>query len=123
MRIEASSSAVRPPEVDSLVLARQLPAMTLPGQAPNRPQPEDTQPRERRPSPRQVERAVETLNKTSRIFNTNLRFSIHQATHEVMVKVIREDTGEVLREIPPEKALDALARMEQALGLLVDERR
>lgn len=122
MRIEASSSVVRPAEADSFALAKQ-PVVTLPGQAPNRPQPEDAPPRDRRPSPREVQQAVETLNKTSHIFNTNLRFSIHQATHEIMVKVIRADTGEVLREIPPEKALDALARMEQALGLLVDERR
>lgn len=114
---------MRPAEADSFALAKQLPAVTLPGQAPNRPQPEDAQPRVRRPSPREVQRAVETLNKTSNIFNTNLRFSIHQATREVIVKVIREDTGEVLREIPPEKALDALARMQQVLGLLVDERR
>ncbi len=123
MRIEASSSAARPADADYPVLGKQLPAVTLPGQAPDRPLPEGIEPRERRPSPRQVERAVETLNKTSHIFNTNLRFSIHEATHQILVKVIREDTGEVLREIPPEKALDALARMEQALGLLVDERR
>ncbi len=123
MRVEASSSAVRSAEADSLALVKQLPAVTLPGQAPNRPQPGSVQPRERQPSPREVEQAVETLNRTSLIFNTNLRFSIHEATHQIMVKVIREDTGEVIREVPPEKALDALARMEQALGLLVDERR
>jgi flagellar protein FlaG len=40
-----------------------------------------------------------------------------------MVKVIDENTGEVIREIPPKKILDMVANMLELAGLLVDERR
>lgn len=37
-----------------------------------------------------------------------------------MVRIVDQD-GNVVREIPPERALDAYARMLDTLGLLVDE--
>lgn len=37
-----------------------------------------------------------------------------------MVRVVDSD-GNVIREIPPERVLDAYARMLDTLGLLVDE--
>ena len=39
-----------------------------------------------------------------------------------MVKVINSETNEVIREIPPEKILDLVAKMWELAGILVDER-
>lgn len=65
---------------------------------------------------------IEKLNKTLQIYNKHLKFSIHEATRRVMVQVINNDTGEVIREIPPKKILDMLAKIQELDGLLVDER-
>lgn len=67
----------------------------------------------------ELERVIEKLNKASEAFNRELRFSIHEKTRQIVVRVV-DSEGEVIREIPPEKVLDAFAMMQDALGLLLD---
>jgi len=73
-----------------------------------------------KPSEQEVIRAIETANKKFEIYNTRVEFSIHEKTHEIMIKVYKND--EVIREIPPEKILDMVAKMLEMAGLLVDEK-
>lgn len=65
--------------------------------------------------------SIEKLNKTLQIYNKHLKFSVHKESGRVMVQVINNDTGEVIREIPPKKILDMLAKIQEYVGLLVDE--
>lgn len=67
--------------------------------------------------------AIERANRTLTINNNYLKFSIHSKTHQIMVKVVNPDTNEVVREIPPEKVLDMVAKMWELAGLFVDEKR
>ncbi|MGG6313262.1 flagellar protein FlaG [Paenibacillus macerans] len=67
---------------------------------------------------RNIERAVKSLQGPQ----TTLDISIHDKTHDIIVKVLNKDTGEVIREVPPEKTLDLVAKMMELAGLLVDER-
>lgn len=53
--------------------------------------------------------------------DTRLEFSVHKGTHEIIVKVINEDTDEVIKEIPPEKILDLVAKIWEIVGLFVDK--
>jgi len=71
-------------------------------------------------SPEMVKQAVEVMNQAMEIFNYNLQFKIHQATNQVVVKVVDKDSGEIIREIPPEQMLDMMARMRDAVGVLLD---
>lgn len=75
-----------------------------------------------RPLAEDVQKAAERLNQAASAFDIQAHFSVHRATHEIMVKIVNTRTGQVLREIPPEKVLDLAASMEQMLGLFVDER-
>ncbi|NLM94165.1 MAG: flagellar protein FlaG [Firmicutes bacterium] len=68
-----------------------------------------------------LENAVEALHKVSMIFDRKLEFMIHEDTNRVIVKVINNETGEVIREIPPEKIVELVAKMNTYLGLLIDE--
>lgn len=70
----------------------------------------------------QVIDAIEKANKSLGVTNTRFEFSIHEGTKEIMVKVIDEETKEVIREIPPEKILDLVAKMWEMAGLFIDER-
>ena len=67
--------------------------------------------------------AIERANKAISGINTKFEFSIHEKTKEIMVKVIDSDTNQIIREIPPEKILDMVAKMWEMAGLIVDERR
>lgn len=66
---------------------------------------------------------IERANKAIIGANKTFEYSIHKATNQIMVKVIDKDTNEVIREIPPEKILDMVAKMWEMAGLIVDERR
>ena len=70
-----------------------------------------------------VVKAIEKANKALVMTKTQLEFSIHEKTKEIMVKVIDANTKEIIREIPPEKILDMVAKMLELSGILVDERR
>jgi flagellar protein FlaG len=67
--------------------------------------------------------AIEKANKAIEGPNKRLVFSIHKATNEITIKVLNSDTGEVIREINPEKTLDAVARLREMAGIIVDEKR
>lgn len=69
-----------------------------------------------------MQRVAENLSKTAQIFNVQAKFSVHKATKEIMVKIVDTRTGQVLREIPPEKMLDLAAAMRELLGLVVDKK-
>lgn len=76
-------------------------------------------------SPEKVKSAVDDLNKQikSNLRRTQCSFKYHEETNRISITVIDSDTDEVIREIPPEKALDMLAKAWELAGLLVDERR
>ncbi len=67
--------------------------------------------------------AIEKANKAIEGARTEFRFSIHKETHEIMVKVMDKDKGEVIREIPPKDILDMVAKMWELAGIIVDEKR
>lgn len=66
---------------------------------------------------------VADANYQLKAYDRRLEFSIHDATHKVMVKVINTNDDSVIREIPSEKALDMLAYVWKLTGILVDEKR
>lgn len=66
----------------------------------------------------QLEKAIRAVQGPEK----TLQFSIHKETHAIMVKVFDKQTGDLLREIPPEKLLDAAANMMELNGLIFDEK-
>jgi len=66
---------------------------------------------------------IEKANKALSGGNRSFEFSIHEATKEIVIKVIDSDTNEIIREIPNEKILDMVAKMWEMTGIFVDERR
>lgn len=56
------------------------------------------------------------------IHNVGLEFSMHEESGRTMIKVIEKDSGDLIRQIPPEEVLDLIARMGDVLGILFDKR-
>lgn len=69
----------------------------------------------------QIRKAVEQFNKKAK--NSEVQFGIHEATHRVTIKIIDKDTKETIKELPPEKTLDMIAKAWELAGILVDEKR
>lgn len=74
-------------------------------------------------SDEQLIKAIEQAIRMMEGNETTLDFSVHERTKQMMVKVLNKDTGELIREIPPERSLDFLAKVWEKIGILVDERR
>ena len=65
---------------------------------------------------------IEEANKDFLLSDRKFEFSIHEETKAIMVKVINAGTDEIIREIPPEKILDMVAKMWEMAGIFVDEK-
>ena len=76
---------------------------------------------QQQPSNEQIKKAVEQMNKN--MFNSEAVFGIHEGTNRVTIKIVDKDTKEVIKELPPEKTLDMIAKVWEMAGILVDERR
>lgn len=65
---------------------------------------------------------IEKANKDFVAYDRKFEFSIHEATKQIMVKIIDVTTDEVIRELPPEKVLDMVAAIWEAVGIIVDRK-
>ena len=71
----------------------------------------------------ETEKIKETIEKiTAQLPNSEAKFGIHEATNRVTIKLVDKDTQEVIKEIPPEKTLDMIAKCMEIAGVLVDEK-
>ncbi|MCH5249697.1 MAG: flagellar protein FlaG [Lachnospiraceae bacterium] len=71
----------------------------------------------------QLKKAIEEMNR--KIGNTNEEavFGVHEETNRIMIKIVDKDTKEIIKEFPPEKTLDMIAKVWEMAGILIDEKR
>lgn len=69
----------------------------------------------------QLKKVIEQFNK--KIGNSEAIFGVHEETNRVTIKIIDKDTKETIKELPPEKTLDMIAKVWEMAGILVDEKR
>lgn len=62
--------------------------------------------------------ALKKINNFLKDDKTHAEYSYHKEMKTMMVKVIDENTKEVILEIPPKKILDMVASMMKQVGLL-----
>lgn len=74
-------------------------------------------------SPEKVKSAIADINKKIAPTQTQLQFAYHEKTHRISITVRDKETDKVIREIPPEKTLDMIAKSLELAGILVDEKR
>jgi flagellar protein FlaG len=74
-------------------------------------------------SEKMVESTVIKIEDILKVTYRHLEYNYHEKSGEYFVKVIDDETKDVIREVPPEKILDIVASMKEIVGLLFDERR
>lgn len=56
------------------------------------------------------------------VSGVGLSFSVHEATGLIQVAVTDKETGDLIREIPPEQVLNLMAKIDEMMGILFDEK-
>lgn len=77
--------------------------------------------REARPVEEQVQRAARSQEPSVVSQSTGRRMRIDKESHRVVAQLLNEN-NEVIRQIPPEEALEIAARFRRLQGMLFDER-
>lgn len=67
-----------------------------------------------------IKKAIEKMN--VQLPNSEVKFGIHDKTDRVTIKIVDKNTKEVIKEFPPEKTLDMIAKCMELAGVLMDER-
>lgn len=81
----------------------------------------DSQSEHQQASSKSVEDAVKRAN--NMMSKTHCEFSYNNEVNRVSITVYDDETGEVVREIPPEESLKMLEKLWELTGLMVDEKR
>lgn len=69
-----------------------------------------------------LEKSIEQANKSLEGYNRYIERSVHEKTKAIMYVMKDSSTNEVIREFPPKKIQDMIAKMWELAGLFVDER-
>lgn len=67
-----------------------------------------------------IKKAIEKMN--VQLPNSEVKFGIHEKTDRVTIKLVDKETKEVIKEFPPEKTLDMIAKCMEIAGVLMDEK-
>ena len=68
-----------------------------------------------------IQRVSELMNNYVRSLQKDIKIQVNSETGDVIVKVISEEDGKVIREIPSEELLALAARMEEIAGVFFDQ--
>lgn len=69
-----------------------------------------------------VTQAVKDLNKSMEALSQGLEFSVDTDTDKTVVKVIDQQTREVIRQMPTQEALDIAKAIDRMQGLLIKQK-
>ena len=67
-----------------------------------------------------IRKAVEQIN--SNLGKAECRYSFHDQTNRVMIRIVDKETEELIKEFPAEDTLNMIAKAWELAGLLVDEK-
>jgi flagellar protein FlaG len=56
------------------------------------------------------------------IRNVGLEFEVHDATGRLKVTVLDKETGDIIREVPPQQVLDMVAKLDEMMGILFEQK-
>ena len=68
---------------------------------------------------REVKQAVSDINKAMQFMSRELEFSVDTDSERTVVKVIDQQTREVIRQMPTKEALEIGRALEKVQGLLI----
>lgn len=73
-------------------------------------------------SKEKLQQAVDSVNEFFDVDKKSSKFVLHDGLGKYYVRLVDEETEEVIKEIPPERLLDAFYEMQKLAGMIVDEK-
>jgi flagellar protein FlaG len=73
-------------------------------------------------SPAQVSQALQSINKALETMAQNLEFSVDEDSRRTIVKVIDQQTKEVIRQMPTAEAVEISKALDKLQGLLIRQK-
>jgi flagellar protein FlaG len=70
----------------------------------------------------EVSKAIQTIDLMMEVRERSVQFERDQAAGKDVIKIIDEETGEVIRQMPPEELLSFMRNLTKMLGNFLDER-
>jgi flagellar protein FlaG len=68
-----------------------------------------------------MKKSIKQANVVLKQYNRKIDRSVHDVTKTVMYKMVDTETKKVIKEFPPKKIQDMIAKMWELAGLFVDE--
>lgn len=69
-----------------------------------------------------IQKAVDSINDFLEVNKKAAKFVLHDGLDKYFVRLVDAETEEVIKEIPPEKLLNAFYEMQKLAGMIVDEK-
>ena len=69
-----------------------------------------------------VHKAVEKLNQLLRSQQRDVSFSVDEDAQATVIKIFKTETGELIKQFPPDEILAMLSRFRKMVGLFVDSK-
>ncbi len=102
------------------------PVMAAPQAKTEKPQELSKQPPEQRNHERNdvefLQEVLAVAQNHLQVSNVGLDFTVHDDTGRIQVSVTDKETGDVIREIPSDQVLNLMAKLDEMLGILYDEK-
>jgi flagellar protein FlaG len=68
-----------------------------------------------------AEKIAETMNDITSTLDIRIAFSVDQGSGKRVIKVINNETKEIIRQIPPDEMLALVGQMHRIMGLLLNK--
>lgn len=75
-----------------------------------------------KPTPEQVQKALDNLKRITQPVAQNLQFSVDESTGQTVIRVVDEITKDVIRQIPSQEVLDLAKSLDKLSGLLLSQK-
>lgn len=67
-----------------------------------------------------IKKTLDAINR--QLSNTECQYGFHEKTNRVTLKIVDKETNKIIKEFPPEKTLEMIAKVWELAGILVDEK-
>lgn len=73
-------------------------------------------------SEEEIKKSIEKLNSFLKDEKVHAVYERHDKLNQIMIKIVDDQTNEVVAEYPPKKILDMVAKMCEMVGILIDKK-
>lgn len=83
---------------------------------------DETQPQSNVSDKEKIEKALKIINMAYKEVNVECKYSFDKRTNTEVVQFVNSDTGETIKQYPPEEILNMITRMYDMYGILLDKK-